>query len=64
MDIDDDGTQRAAVADNFGVEPDFEELDEEAKEVSIAYGRSGNGRLMNRTGLRKSVVNSRRRLLE
>ena len=34
MDIDDDGTQRAAVADNFGVEPDFEELDEEAKEVS------------------------------
>ena len=34
MDVDDDGTQRAAVADNFGVEPDFEELDEEAKEVS------------------------------
>jgi hypothetical protein len=34
MDIDDDGTQRAAVADDFGIEPDFEELDEEAKEVS------------------------------
>jgi len=34
MDIDDDGTQRAAVADDFGLEPDFEELDEEAKEVS------------------------------
>jgi structural maintenance of chromosome 1 len=40
MDIDDDGTQRAAVADNFGVEPDFEELDEEAKEVSHICNRS------------------------
>jgi hypothetical protein len=64
MDVDDNGTQRAAVADNFGVEPDFEELDEEAKEVSTARGWSRNGTLMNRTGLKKSAVNSRRRLLE
>jgi hypothetical protein len=34
MDIDDDGTQRPAAVDDFGVEPDFDELDEEAKEVS------------------------------
>lgn len=39
MDVDEDGTQRAAVADNFGIEPDFEELDEEAKEVSIGVRR-------------------------
>lgn len=36
MDIDDDGTQRPAAVDDFGVVPDFDELDEEAKEVSPA----------------------------
>lgn len=36
MDVDgeDDGTQRAAEVTNYGVEVDFESLDEEEKEVS------------------------------
>lgn len=33
MDIDDDGTQRPAEVTDYGVKPDFDELDEEAKEV-------------------------------
>lgn len=33
MDIDDDGTQRAATVKDYGLKPDFDELDEEAKEV-------------------------------
>ena len=33
MDIDDDGTQRAATVKDYGLKPDFDELDDEAKEV-------------------------------
>lgn len=34
MDVDDDGTQRPAETDDFGIEPDFDELEDEDKEVS------------------------------
>jgi hypothetical protein len=36
MDIDDDGTQRAATVKDYGLKPDFDELDEEAKEVCVS----------------------------
>jgi hypothetical protein len=62
MDIDDDGTQRAAVADSFGVEPDFDELDEEAKEVSY-FTLTSTLVLMSRTGPKKSDVNLKQRSL-
>lgn len=35
MDVDDDGTQRAATVKDYGLKPDFDELDEEAKEVRL-----------------------------
>lgn len=33
MDIDDDGTQRPTKANDFGVKPDYDMLDDEEKEV-------------------------------
>lgn len=35
MDIDDDGTQRPKEVADWGVEPDFETLEDDDKEVSI-----------------------------
>jgi hypothetical protein len=61
MDIDEDGTQRAAAADDFGVEPDFEELDEEAKEVSDIEGAHGHVLISIRTAPKRSGVSSKRR---
>jgi hypothetical protein len=48
MDLDDDGTQRPATVKDYGVKPDFEELDEGAKEVcqlfpTVATGLIGSG---------------------
>jgi len=34
MDIDDDGTQKPVQVNDFGIEPDFDILDDEEKEVS------------------------------
>ena len=34
MDVDDEGTQRVREVDDYGVEPDFEQLDDEDREVS------------------------------
>lgn len=34
MDVDDDGTQRPITVKDYGVKPDFGELDDEAKEVN------------------------------
>jgi structural maintenance of chromosome 1 len=36
MEVDDDGTQRPKEVADWGVEPDFEILDDEDKEVSLA----------------------------
>lgn len=38
MDVDDEGTQRVREVDDYGVEPDFEQLDDEDREVSFYLG--------------------------
>jgi structural maintenance of chromosome 1 len=36
MDVDDDGTQRPLSVDDYGIEVDFESLEDDEREVSFA----------------------------
>jgi hypothetical protein len=41
MDVDDDGTPQAAKANDFGIEPDFDALEKEDKEVGAGDDTQG-----------------------
>jgi structural maintenance of chromosome 1 len=53
MDLDDDGTQQAVHADDYGIIPDFDMLEEEDKEVSRGLASGADPRtLVKRSGSR------------